>query len=180
MSCGNKHHWCRSITAWNFALDERGRPNIGPFSCGGLVTINSQTREITRSGQYWAFAHLARNIHRRARQFDSTSTADLGHVTFLNPDGSRVLIVTNSGPARTLTVRTGTMQAEMPLGLTHSTPGCGMLEPPNRGAFEWSGFPGLLPYSNQPPAPATLKSVYNRSSFLPFRRVSPWTEPLGY
>jgi hypothetical protein len=28
------------------ALDERGRPNIGPFPCGGLVAIHSQTKEI--------------------------------------------------------------------------------------------------------------------------------------
>jgi glucosylceramidase len=34
-------NWCRSITAWNLALDEQGRPNIGPFPCGGLVTVNS-------------------------------------------------------------------------------------------------------------------------------------------
>ena len=52
-------NWCRSITGWNLALDEHGRPNIGPFSCGGLVTIHSQTKEITRSGQYWAFAVMA-------------------------------------------------------------------------------------------------------------------------
>ena len=51
-------NWCRSITAWNLALDELGRPNIGPFPCGGVVTINSQSREITRSGQYWAFRSL--------------------------------------------------------------------------------------------------------------------------
>jgi glucosylceramidase len=54
---GILRNWCRSITSWNLALDELGRPNLGPFPCGGVVTINSQTKEITRSGQYWAFAH---------------------------------------------------------------------------------------------------------------------------
>ena len=57
-------NWCQSITAWNLALDEKGRPNIGPFPCGGLVTIDSETREITRSGQYWAFAHFSQTIRR--------------------------------------------------------------------------------------------------------------------
>jgi glucosylceramidase len=42
---GVLNNWCRSITAWNLALDEHGRPNIGPFPCGGVVTINSQTKE---------------------------------------------------------------------------------------------------------------------------------------
>jgi len=39
----------QSITMWNLALDERGRPNIGPFDCGGLVQIHSQTKEITQT-----------------------------------------------------------------------------------------------------------------------------------
>ena len=32
---GILNNWARSITAWNIALDEKGKPNIGPFSCGG-------------------------------------------------------------------------------------------------------------------------------------------------
>src|SRR5258708_9086546 len=53
-------NWSRCIIGWNLALDEHGKPNIGPFPCGGLVTLHSQTREVTRSGQYWAFGHYAR------------------------------------------------------------------------------------------------------------------------
>jgi glucosylceramidase len=69
-------NWCRSITAWNLALDEHGKPNIGPFPCGGVVTINSKTKEITRSGQYWAFAHYSRVIRRGApRKTDSCAVA---------------------------------------------------------------------------------------------------------
>ena len=109
-------NWCRSITAWNLALDERGRPNIGPFSCGGVVTINSQTREITRSGQYWAFAHYSRVIRRGARRFDSQSAVgDLQHVGLENPDGQQVLVVTNAGPARTIELRLANVAAEIAL-----------------------------------------------------------------
>ena len=32
---GILNNWARSITSWNLALDEKGKPNIGPFSCGG-------------------------------------------------------------------------------------------------------------------------------------------------
>jgi len=111
---GILRNWCRSITGWNLALDEHGRPNIGPFSCGGLVTIHSQTREITRSGQYWAFAHFARTVHRGARRFDSEGTISrVSHAAFKNPDGSRVMIVTNSGPAQELTIEMGAMQAKL-------------------------------------------------------------------
>jgi len=107
---------CDSITAWNIALDEKGRPNIGPFPCGGVVTINSQSKEITRSGQYWAFAQFARFIRRGAKRFATQSSAqDLGHVAAVNPDGSSVLVLTNKGPARSASVQLDTRLAEVSL-----------------------------------------------------------------
>lgn len=109
-------NWCRSITGWNLALDEQGHPNIGPFPCGGLVTIHSQTREITRSGQYWAFLHFSRAIRRGARRFDSAGMLPgVSHAAFTNPDGTSVLVVTNSGIAQTATLQMGAMQAEIAL-----------------------------------------------------------------
>jgi glucosylceramidase len=109
-------NWCRSITAWNLALDEHGRPNIGPFSCGGFVTIHSQTHEITRSGQFWAFAHFSRAIRRNARRFDTQSNAEkLSHVAFENPDGERVLVLTNPGRERRVQLQLAGMTAEISL-----------------------------------------------------------------
>ncbi len=109
-------NWCRSITAWNLALDERGHPNIGPFPCGGIVSIHSQTKEITRSGQYWAFAHYSRAIRRGARRFDSHSfVPDLHHVGAENPDGRQILIVTNPGAARTIELRLANLVAPISL-----------------------------------------------------------------
>jgi len=110
------HNWCRSITAWNLALDEQGRPNIGPFFCGGVVTIHSQTKEITRSGQFWAFAHFSRLIRRGARRFDSqTSATGLSHVAAENPDGQQILVVTNPGPVRSIELRLGDRAAQVSL-----------------------------------------------------------------
>jgi glucosylceramidase len=95
---GIMNNWARCIIAWNYALDEQGRPNIGPFPCGGLVTINSKTHDVTRSGQYWAFAHYSRHVRRGARVVDSAGAAkSLAHVAFNNPDGSTALVLTNSG-----------------------------------------------------------------------------------
>jgi glucosylceramidase len=113
---GVLRNWCRSITSWNLALDEHGRPNVGPFSCGGVVTINSETKQITRSGQYWAFAHYSRLVRRGASRFDSQSAAvDLEHVAFENPDGQQVLVVTNPGALRTMELQLGTRAAQVPL-----------------------------------------------------------------
>ena len=113
---GIVRNWCRSITGWNLALDEVGRPNIGPFSCGGLVTINSQTKAISYSGQFWAFAHFSRFVQRGAKRFDSESTAsDLHHVAFENARGEQVLVLVNPGPARNCELRLGDMAASVPL-----------------------------------------------------------------
>jgi glucosylceramidase len=93
---------CRSITAWNFALDEQGRPNIGPFNCGGMITVNSQTKVLSYSGQFFGLAHYSRFIRRGGVRFDSQSTAkDLHHCSFQNPKGGCLLVLTNPGPART-------------------------------------------------------------------------------
>ena len=110
--CAILRNGCRSITAWNLALDEQGRPNIGPFSCGGVVTINSQTKDITRSGIFWAFVHFSRLIHRGARRFNSHSTAHgLQHIAFENRDGQQVLVVANKGAGREIELRLGNTAA---------------------------------------------------------------------
>jgi glucosylceramidase len=105
---------CQSITGWNLALDEQGRPNIGPFSCGGLVTIHSQTKQITRSGQYWAFAHFSKAIRRDAQRFESEGAiAKASHVACQNVGGESVLVVTNAESATSLHVRLADLEAEV-------------------------------------------------------------------
>jgi len=96
--------------------DEHGKPNIGPYPCGGILIINIHTQEIIRSGQYWALAHFSRAIRRGARRFESQSqAANLGHVALENPDGQKVLILTNLGAARTIRVNQGRSSAIVPI-----------------------------------------------------------------
>lgn len=99
---GILRNWSRCIIAWNLALDEKGNPNIGPFPCGGVVTIDSKTKAVTRSGQFWAFAHYSRHVRRGARVLESTGgRAGVANVAFENPDGSRVVVLTNRGTSGT-------------------------------------------------------------------------------
>ncbi len=110
-------NWARCIVSWNLVLDENGKPNIGPFTCGGVVTINSQTREITRSGQYWAFAHYSKVIQRGASIVGSWGDLKgIDHVAAHNPDGSRVLILTNTGPEQNVqcTLRDQALMISLP------------------------------------------------------------------
>jgi glucosylceramidase len=100
---GILRNWARCIVSWNLVLDEKGKPNIGPFSCGGVVTVNSQSHEITRSGQFWAFAHYSKVIQRGAQVFASSGDLkDIDHVALQNPDGSHVLVLTNTGREQTV------------------------------------------------------------------------------
>jgi glucosylceramidase len=81
-----------------------------------VVTINTETKEITHSGQYWAFAHYSRVVRRGARRFDSASAAaDLEHVSLENPDRQQVVIVTNTGAQRAIEMRLANMAAPIPL-----------------------------------------------------------------
>ncbi len=93
-------NWCRCIMTWNLMLDPQGKPNIGPFSCAGLVTLKPDG-SLTYSGQYWALRHFSQHVRRAAVRVASHSDAtELSHVAFENKDGSRVLIVTNIGAER--------------------------------------------------------------------------------
>lgn len=93
-------NWARCIVSWNLVLDENGRPNIGPFQCGGVVTLDSKTGAIRQSGQYWAFAHYSKVVERGARVLATRGTLPgIDHVAFQNPDGSYVLVVANQGEA---------------------------------------------------------------------------------
>ena len=106
---GIMNNWAKSITAWNVALDEKGKPNIGPFDCGGVITIENGSHKITKSGQYWAFAHLSRHVKRGAKVFATDgigavrghkSETGVTHTGFRNTDGSHVVVLANRGSER--------------------------------------------------------------------------------
>jgi len=109
---GILNNWARSITSWNVALDEKGNPNIGPFSCGGVITIENGSHKITRSGQYWAFAHYSRHVKRGAKVLAAGGAAksdggSCSHAAFRNPDGGYVLVVANKGTELPVHVQLG-------------------------------------------------------------------------
>jgi glucosylceramidase len=64
-----------------------------------VVTVDSKTGEVTRSGQYYALAHFAKFVKRGASRIASGSADITGvlHVAFRNPDGENVLVLTNTG-----------------------------------------------------------------------------------
>jgi glucosylceramidase len=128
---GILRNWARSITSWNMALDEKGNPNIGPFSCGGVITVDNATHKITRSGQYWAFAHYSKHVRRGANVIatngvggDATQTAagSVSHAGFRNPDGSFVVVLANRGPEKRIQLVLGSsfLEIELPADSVHT------------------------------------------------------------
>jgi glucosylceramidase len=97
-------NWARCICVWNLVLDQDGRPDItNPPRArrpGGFLCINTQSQEITRSGAYYALAHYSKAIQRGAHILASSGNIPgVDHVAAQNPDGSRVLVVTNRSKA---------------------------------------------------------------------------------
>lgn len=102
------NHGFRSFHGWNLLLDEKGNPNIGPYSCGGFATLNSQSGKIEYSGQYRAWRHFSKFIKPGATVY-SCNIMDDGSVldpfpptgqpmevcAAQNPDGSLVLVLVN-------------------------------------------------------------------------------------
>lgn len=110
-------NWLRCVIDWNVALDENGRPDIGPFGhAKGMTTIDSNTKEITRNPNYWVTKHYNHAARRGAKVIDSQAEIeDVAHVAFLNPDGRKCLVLSNTGAQRTVRVQATGARAEVSL-----------------------------------------------------------------
>jgi glucosylceramidase len=110
-------NWARCLIDWNVALDENGRPNIGPFNLKGTTTINSKSGAVTARGpNYWIIKHLNRAARRGATVVESAGKIDgVFHVAFANTDGRNAIMLTNTGPSRSVTIRNGGRSVEVVL-----------------------------------------------------------------
>ncbi len=92
--------WARGVVYWNLALDENHGPHFGGCDlCKGVVTIDSQTGEVSRNDEYYALAHFSRFVLPGAVRVESTALekSGLDNVAFQNAsDGSIVLVMVNS------------------------------------------------------------------------------------
>lgn len=97
---GSTRHGARGVLMWNLALDPQYGPHLGGCKdCRGVVTIDPATGRVTRNIEYYAFGHASRFVQQGARRIDSAGEVPgLDHVAFTNPDGSTVLVVSNSAP----------------------------------------------------------------------------------
>jgi beta-glucosidase len=149
---GSMRNWAESVVTWNLALDEQFGPHLGGcVDCIGLVTINRGTGAVTFNAAFFALAHVSKFVQRGAYRIASTTQAAQGvdNVTFRNPDGSYVLIVSNES-ARAIKVRNGSesFSYALPAGSV--------------ATFRWPG--GALPAPVPVPA-ATVPGLIEAENF---------------
>lgn len=93
----------KTVAKWNLALDPSHGPKIsgGCSDCRGVVTIDPNGI-VTREEEYYALGHASKFVRRGARHIDSTLNPgnSIENVAFLNPDGSRVIVVLNPNAFR--------------------------------------------------------------------------------
>ena len=89
---------CEMFTSWNLCLDELGTPATGAHLCGGFVTVDSATHDVTYSPQYRLFRHIGPFVKRGARVMEVEGSRDGTRlILFRNPGGEYVLVVACDG-----------------------------------------------------------------------------------
>ncbi len=107
-------NWAQTITKWNMALDSRDGPqNQGCSNCRGLVRIDDTVSPavVSLNYDYYTLGHISKFVQPGAFRIAATTfgSGSIEDVAFLNPDGSRVLIVLNDDAVvHTFKVRRGT------------------------------------------------------------------------
>lgn len=96
---GAARNWASSVLFWNIALDPQGGPtNGGCANCRGMVTIDPESGKVERNVEYYAMGHISRYVRSGAVRVETNQEPGvLENAAFRNPDGSMVLIASNSG-----------------------------------------------------------------------------------
>ena len=89
-------NWTRSYVKWGLALDQ----NMGPHSggcgtCTPIVTVNSSTGAVSYDIEYYTTGHFSKFVLPGASRIYSSNASGIVSVAFLNPDGSKALVVFN-------------------------------------------------------------------------------------
>jgi glucosylceramidase len=107
-----------SVAGWNLALDPRGGPHsvacsvVRDGQCHDTNTSSIMTAPVVISGpagsaaasvtrEYYEMGHFAKFVRPDAVRIASTELGSVKNVAFENPDGSKVLVVHNTGVTST-------------------------------------------------------------------------------
>ena len=90
------NRWTVGWVDWNLLLDEKGGPNhVGNF-CSAPILADTRTGELMIQGSYYYIGHFVRFIRPGAVRILCAATHDdLETTAFLNPDGTRSVVILN-------------------------------------------------------------------------------------
>ena len=93
-------NWAKCVVLWNMALHELYEGPIlgsGCDQCFGVITVDSNTKAITKNGSYYSLGHASKFVKSGAQRIDSTDTSStvIKNVAFVNTDGSIVVFAVN-------------------------------------------------------------------------------------
>ncbi len=101
MIIGAMNNWSRNALEWNLATNSA----YGPFTTGGCNTCQGALTiagsSVTRNVSFYIIAHAAKFVPAGSIRIASTAIAGLSNTAFLTPAGKKVLIVLNTGSAKT-------------------------------------------------------------------------------
>lgn len=101
-------HGAVSYNAWVLMLDDRGKPNNGPFAAShATVALNTRTLQADYLLDYYVYGQFMKFVPRGAVRIETQTTGRVPpQVAFLTPDGRLVLIASNPGESeRRFTLR---------------------------------------------------------------------------
>ncbi len=102
--------WGKSYVKWNLAGDENDGPHTGGCgNCRPLVYVNSTNHTVSYSIEYYTLGHFSKFVLPGAYRLYSSDAAGIVSAAFLNPDGSKAVVVFNdTANSTTFQVKWGT------------------------------------------------------------------------
>lgn len=94
-------NWSKSVVFWNIALDQDTSPKLAGVDekkeNRGFLTIRSDSMDsVTNNTSYYSMGHTSKFVDPGAYRIESNSfTDDIEDVAYKNPDGSKVVVLSN-------------------------------------------------------------------------------------
>lgn len=113
---GATRNWSRNVLEWNLASDPNFEPHTGDggcTTCMGAITVGNT---VTRNVSYYIIAHASKFVPPGSVRVESNIPPGLYNVSFITPEGKKVLIVVNDNDERkSFAIHAGAQFAEATL-----------------------------------------------------------------
>ena len=96
---GSANNWGEATLKWCLALDQNDGPQHGGCNnCRGLLKIHTDSHQVDYNSDFYSIAIFSKFVKAGAIRVDvSSNDGNFIAAGFINPDNSRVVIVTNTG-----------------------------------------------------------------------------------